>query len=382
MSLSAVLHSLIAQSGLHTIRRLCMQVFPMSLCHFLSSLAVSVSFHPPIRICRARNLDDMRIEIAVRNNDTLSPNSQRAYAGALRRLKKYLWDEGRRLDDAALASYIEYLYDDGYAASSAQMTLKAVRCYCKIEGLPCPAGPLTAAALKKSRRESVGRGRGRAEPLLAKDAEAILATAAIPRRYIDGRREAADRARCRGLLDVVLVAVLFLGGLRRVEAARLKWSDVVDAIDSRGIAIHVRRSKTNPDGGEPDVRFVVGPEADALRCLRNETGGDRHPDRLVFGGLTGATLSRRLAQAARHAGIGKRVSGHSGRIGLAVELTVRGASTHEVMHAGNWKSPAMVAHYSAAARAAMGAVARYMGDALPQPAVYSCSMCAGAARCP
>ena len=94
--------------------------------------------------------------------------------------------------------------------------------------------------------------------------------------------------------------------------------------------------------------------------LRQETGGDENPDRRVFGGLTGASLSRRLGAAAEAAGVAKRITAHSGPIGLAVELTRRGASTHHVMHAGHWKSAAMVAHYSAAARAESGAVALYM----------------------
>ena len=49
-----------------------------------------------------------------------------------------------------------------------------------------------------------------------------------------------------------------------------------------------------------------------------------------------------------------------GRVGLASELTARGASTTEVMLAGNWKTARMVAHYSAGATAERGAVARYL----------------------
>ena len=51
---------------------------------------------------------------------------------------------------------------------------------------------------------------------------------------------------------------------------------------------------------------------------------------------------------------------HSGRVGLASELTSRGASTTDVMLAGNWKTSRMVAHYSAGATAQRGAVARYL----------------------
>ena len=64
--------------------------------------------------------------------------------------------------------------------------------------------------------------------------------------------------------------------------------------------------------------------------------------------------------AARAAGLERRVTAPSGRVGLASELTSCGASTTDVMLAGNWKTSRMVAHYSAGATAERGAVARYL----------------------
>ena len=77
-------------------------------------------------------------------------------------------------------------------------------------------------------------------------------------------------------------------------------------------------------------------------------------------GLSPLQIQRRFTAAARAAGIEARVTAHSGRVGLASELTARGASTTEVMLAGNWKTARMVAHYSAGATAERGAVARYL----------------------
>ncbi len=74
--------------------------------------------------------------------------------------------------------------------------------------------------------------------------------------------------------------------------------------------------------------------------------------------LSPQTVGLRFA-AARAAGV-ERVTAHSGRVGLASELTSRGASTTDVMLAGNWKTSRMVAHYSAGATAERGAVARYL----------------------
>ena len=75
--------------------------------------------------------------------------------------------------------------------------------------------------------------------------------------------------------------------------------------------------------------------------------------------LSPKMVGMRFSAAARAAG-GERVTAHSGRVGLASELTSRGASTTDVMLAGNWKTSRMVAHYSAGATAERGAVARYL----------------------
>ena len=84
---------------------------------------------------------------------------------------------------------------------------------------------------------------------------------------------------------------------------------------------------------------------------------------LFMGGLRRSEVSAlewRDMSDARAAGIEARVTAHSGRVGLASELTARGASTTEVMLAGNWKTARMVAYYSAGATAERGAVARYL----------------------
>ena len=100
----------------------------------------------------------------------------------------------------------------------------------------------------------------------------------------------------------------------------------------------------------------AAPATDATLALR---AADAAPtDRVV--GLSPLQIQRRFTAAARAAGIEARVTAHSGRVGLASELTARGASTTEVMLAGNWKTARMVAHYSAGATAERGAVQKYL----------------------
>ena len=89
-------------------------------------------------------------------------------------------------------------------------------------------------------------------------------------------------------------------------------------------------------------------------------GCARTAPRQVLGGINGQSIARRLTAAASAAGIEGRITGHSGRVGLAVELTRRGAPEQATAKAGGWKSSRMVAHYAAAVAAEQGAVATYL----------------------
>ena len=129
------------------------------------------------------------------------------------------------------------------------------------------------------------------------------------------------------------------------------------ATDVDGLLVRVRRSKTDQEGERADVRFLKNGPARAVWALRPPAPDDHA---LVLGGLNGQSIARRIAAAAKAAGIEKRISGHSGRVGLASELTARGASTTETMLAGGWKTHRMVAHYSAGVAAEQGAVAKYL----------------------
>ena len=69
---------------------------------------------------------------------SVSANTRRAYAGALRRLDAGL--AGRPLDDVSLAAYIAELHDGGRASSSAAMAVAAACFRAKLAGQPHPAG--------------------------------------------------------------------------------------------------------------------------------------------------------------------------------------------------------------------------------------------------
>ena len=132
------------------------------------------------------------------------------------------------------------------------------------------------------------------------------------------------RAAERGRLDAVIAGLLFMAGMRRSEVSALRWSDVAEAADGDGLRVTVRRSKTNPEGEANDVRFVKGGVARAIRTLR-ASACPEPADRVVT--LSPQMVGLRFTAAAAAAGLDRRVTAHSGRVGLASELTSRGAST-------------------------------------------------------
>ena len=288
---------------------------------------------------------------------SVSPNTRRAYAGALRRLDA--WLDGRELHDVTLAAYLAELHDAGRASSSASMAVAAACFRAKLAGQPTPAGERTARVLAGYRRTSGDRGRGQARPFGAADLAAVLATCRRPRRRGRGVEsvESEEVATERGRVDAVIAGLLFMAGMRRSEVSALRWADVVDSTDGDGMLVTVRRSKTNQEGEVNDVRFVKDGVARALQTLRAATSPELG-DRVVP--LSPQMVGLRFTAAACAAGVESRVTAHSGRVGLASELTSRGASTTDVMLAGNWKTSRMVAHYSAGATAERGAVARYL----------------------
>ena len=247
---------------------------------------------------------------------SISLNTRLAYAGALARLDA--WRGAAQVDDASLAVYLGELFEAGRAPATAALAVAAVRFRAKLAGQPDPAGEATARVLGGYRRTAADRGRGQAAPLRADGLAAILATAARPR--TDGRGvESPTTAQRRGRLDAVIAGLLFMGGLRRSEVAALRWADVTDASDGDGVLLTVRTSKTNQEGDAADVRYLKNGAAKAIRTLLAAAAAPT--DRVV--GLSPLQIQRRFTAAARAAGIEARVTAHSGRVGLASELTAQ-----------------------------------------------------------
>ena len=110
----------------------------------------------------------------------------------------------------------------------------------------------------------------------------------------------------------------------------------------------------------------------AERAEPDEPGDEVVAVRAERGHVVGVTLRRstdadvpdvrRLFDGCAAAGLEGRRTAHSGRVGLAVELTARGASTRAVQFTGGWKGPAMVLQYTTSVTARDKDVSRYLRE--------------------
>ncbi len=185
---------------------------------------------------------------------------------------------------------------------------------------------------------------------------AIRATACLRRLDKAGRRERAATARTWGLVDIALCSVMRDALLRRSETAALTWGDITAQDDGSG-RLTVHRSKTDREAAG-SVQYLGRQAMADLAALR--PAGVKPGDR-VFG-LSDSQIQRRIAAAARAAGLEGRFSGHSPRVGMAQDLAASGAALPELMQAGRWSSSAMPASYIRCQAAGRNAVAKYYAD--------------------
>ena len=179
------------------------------------------------------------------------------------------------------------------------------------------------------------------------------AVAAIRGAFGDPGRTSARAAR-----DLALVSVMSEAGLRRSEAAALRWADVTPEADGSG-RLTVRRSKTDPAAAGAVVALTARAMADLdqLAAQLAAQQGARDPAAPVFG-LSDRQIARRIAAAAKAAGLGDGFSGHSGRVGMAQRMTRHGAPAAAVMRQGRWATVRMVARYTR--HEAAGEALRYL----------------------
>ena len=193
---------------------------------------------------------------------------------------------------------------------------------------PC-ADPLVVAILRAIRRNAASARQ--AKPL----------TQQVLEKMAPGLSE-RDDAMIRTMRD---------GLLRVSEAAALKWVHITFEEDGSG-RLFIARSKTDIAGH--GHYGYLGP--DTIMAL--ERIGPGEPNAPVFG-VTADHITRWIRTLAKRAALGDGYSGHSPRVGMAVDLAEAGLNLPQLMQAGRWKSAGMPARYTEQVEAGRGAVAKF-----------------------
>ena len=214
------------------------------------------------------------------------------------------------------------------------------------EGHDSPCTDRVAMVIKgfANRAKEAGQREKRAKPLTGEDLEKIRETACNPRKT-DRGMERFSNARRRGLVDIALISVMRDALLRRSEAAEILGNHIAPQPDGSG-RLTIPWSKTDQEG--EGVVLYLGPPTmkavDRIRPRQQLLPEEDQGEKVVFD-LKPATISERIAAAALAAGLGEGYSGHSCRVGMAVDLAEAGATMPQLQAVGRWKSSQTVARY-------------------------------------
>ena len=277
--------------------------------------------------------------VAVRG--AYSDNTERAVRADMAVFRG--WCAARDLDSLPVRPGTLAAFIDAMAGQRAPAT---VRRYVASIGLAQRGGaaadalsdPQVGLALKRMQRRR-GRPQRQAHGLVWPLRQRLIEAAG--ERLIDARNQA-------------LLAVAYDGMLRRSELCRARLGDLEPDIHG-GATLLLRRSKTDAGGRSATVYLAHDTTALLTRWLRR--GGIR--DGRLFrsvgkGGRVGQSLHpsqipRIYKAMARAAGLSaevvQAVSGHSPRVGAAQDMIAAGVELPAIMHAGRWKTPAMVSRY-------------------------------------
>ena len=289
--------------------------------------------------------DEQRRRVTDALENAQSVNTRRNYAGQFRKFRDWCEREEQSPLPASpevVAAYAAELVAEGKSMSTVRLAVSAIVDAHKRVGQESPVNAGVAETLRGLTRQT-GVNQKQARPLDADALAAIRATAITPRRSRGGSMETEETALKRGRLDIALASVLSDAGLRVSEAVQLRWRDVLDTETGAGL-VYVERSKTD-QAGEGAYVAITPETLMALKQLRQDSGVMTEADAPVFG-LAISQISRRVDSMAQAAGLGGGYSSHSGRVGLAIRMTRRGAPLQAVQTHGRWKSPQMPARYT------------------------------------
>ena len=323
---------------------------------------------PPFDLCeepgteRAPALAKRLQRFLQTTNGAFSSNTERAVRSDLGIYAAWCAERGERVLPAGPETVAAFV--DAMAEVKAPATVRryvtSIGMAQRALGLEKTLGsPAVRLALKRMHRKK-GRRQDQAAGL----------TWPLRRRLLDaaGNRPIDDRNRA-------LLAVAYDAMLRRTELTSLEVSDFLEEIGGDGTLL-VRRSKTDGEGrGEivwigPDTVRLVRAWLDRAGITDGKLFRSVDKGGKIGEGLDPSQVPRIFKAMAREAGLPEAVaegfSGHSARVGAAQDMVAAGIELPAILHAGRWKSTAMVNRYGErllARRSGAAQLARMQGRA-------------------
>ena len=168
-----------------------------------------------------------------------------------------------------------------------------------------------------------------------------------------------EQTRRRATFDLALIAIMRDCLLRRSEAAKVTWDDI--KVERK--PGHVYGVLTIPDSktdqfGNGEVAYIHVSTLARLQEMAVACGMDTSKAKTPVFGKSPSQLARRIKKACRHAGLMGQFSGHSPRVGMAMDLATYDTPLVGVMQSGRWRIPQTVMRYIRSIAVGDGAVAR------------------------
>ena len=271
-------------------------------------------------------------EIFEKFDGAFSENTLRAYRSDFKQYEAWCVSNKRPSLPATaelIAEYVDFMSTENKSATI-RRRINSLGTIFKLSKHPDPTKePEVVLALKRMHRK-IGRQQKQATPL-TKDVLVQLL------------EQCGDST--QGLRDQVLLRLGYETMRRRSEICEFKFNDLTE-IPSRGPVIRLLKSKTDQEGASklipisPDlVDLILRWQAHAkvegaiLRSVdqHGNTGSQLNPGSICM------ILNRLLTKTSLF-DHGVRFSGHSFRVGAAIDLLEAGASLETIMLRGGWRS--------------------------------------------
>jgi len=172
------------------------------------------------------------------------------------------------------------------------------------------------------------------------------------------------------LRDAALISLASDTLCRESELVQLQLGDIEATQSADRFTVYLGRTKTDQDGMGA-YRFCSAETHARLMAWCRCAGIEREEDHLFLPvgrrktferpdtgqPMLPVQVARVMERVARRAGVGVRLTGHSARVGSAVEMTEAGSSVRAIMDAGGWQGERMVLQYTKQSRAGQNAMA-------------------------